>query len=152
MFLNQCDNQKNYSSVCHGIEEKEMEVQWIFTFWYLKLWWDRSEIGVIKLKFWFLLTCGKGIEKSEFKHIILMWKVTHSVTKRNQRMRNRIGHQRDQEYNLGFPGELVFFFLFLKYFLDRHFLKLNGNEFFSERNHLEPHQKLSGFLKRTQYP
>lgn len=32
MSLNQCDNQKNYSSVCYRIEEEDMEMQLIFTF------------------------------------------------------------------------------------------------------------------------
>lgn len=32
LFLNQCDNQENYSSVCCGIEEKKMKVQLIFPF------------------------------------------------------------------------------------------------------------------------
>lgn len=67
-------------------------------------------------------------------------------------MRNGTGHQRDQQYNLGLPSELVFFLLFLKHFLDRSFPKFDLIEFFAKANQQQQHQKLSRFLKRTQYP
>lgn len=58
MFLNQCDNQKNYSSVCYRIEEKEMECNWFLPFLIFKNMvgpkWDRSDkIKVlISMKLW----------------------------------------------------------------------------------------------------
>lgn len=44
MFLDQCNNQKNYSFVCYNIEEKEMEVQLIFALRIFKKMYVEAEV------------------------------------------------------------------------------------------------------------
>ena len=86
----------------------------------------------------------EGIEKNQ-KVAHLTWKVTLSVTKRNQRMRNGRGFQSDKQYNLGLPTAWVILVIFLMYFLDRSLPKLNWTELFSEGNQQQLQQKFLAF-------
>lgn len=67
-------------------------------------------------------------------------------------MRNRRGSQRDKQSSLGLPTESVSLLCFLMYFLGKSFLTLNGIELFTEGNRQQQQQKISCFLKGTQYP
>ena len=80
------------------------------------------------------------IEKNQ-KVAHLIWKMTLRVTKRNQRMRNGRSFQKDKQYNLGLPPKSVIFHLFLMYFLDRSFPKLNWIESFAEGSQQQQCQK-----------